>query len=52
MTHLLATSDTELNVLNQLLDKSLPAYRKAYSDRTAWLMACCSELAYIKYNPL
>ena len=52
MSHILVTSDTELKVLNQLLDKSLPSYRKAYSDRTAWLMACCSELAYIKYNPL
>jgi hypothetical protein len=30
----------------------MPTHRKAYSDRTAWLMACCSELAYIKFNPL
>lgn len=52
MSHILATSDSELDSINQLLDKSLPSYRKAYSDRTAWLMACCSELAYIKYNPL
>ncbi len=52
MSHILATSDSELDIINQLLDKSLPSYREAYSDRTAWLMACCSELAYIKYNPL
>lgn len=35
-----------------LLDKDLPKYRQAYSDRTAWLMACVSELAYIRFNPL
>jgi len=35
-----------------LLDKNLPKYRQAYSDRTAWLMACVSELAYIRFNPL
>ncbi len=35
-----------------LLDKNLPKYRQAYSDRTAWLMACISELAYIRFNPL
>lgn len=37
---------------NDLLDKSLPTYRQAYSDRTAWLMACLSELAYRRFNPL
>ncbi|MGI9298649.1 MAG: lipase family protein [Gammaproteobacteria bacterium] len=35
-----------------LLNKELPSYRQAYSDRTAWLMACLSELAYVKFNPL
>ena len=29
-----------------LLDKNSPNYRKAYSDRTAWLMASLSELVY------
>ena len=38
--------------VNSLLDKSVPSYRQAYSDRTAWLMACLSELAYIRFNPL
>ena len=52
MPYTLITSEDELDVVNQLLDKSLPSYRKAYSDRTAWLMACCAELAYIKFNPL
>jgi triacylglycerol lipase len=35
-----------------LLELSTPEYRKAYSDRTAWLMACISELAYIRFEPL
>ena len=35
-----------------LLDRPLPTYRQAYSDRTAWLMACLSELAYLRFNPL
>ena len=38
--------------VNNLLDKPTPSYRQAYSDRTAWLMACLSELAYIRFNPL
>ena len=38
--------------VNNLLDRSMPSYRQAYSDRTAWLMACLSELAYIRFNPL
>lgn len=27
-----------------------PGYRKAYSDRTAWLMAYMAELAYLKFD--
>lgn len=30
----------------------MPSYRKAYSDRTSWLMAFISELAYIRFNPI
>lgn len=33
-----------------LLEKNLPSYRKAYSDRTAWLMAYMAELAYLKFD--
>ena len=33
-----------------ILDKEIPHYRKAYSDRTAWFMAYMSELAYIKFD--
>ena len=33
-----------------ILDKKTPSYRKAYSDRMAWLMAYLSELAYLKFD--
>ncbi|PWW38512.1 lipase (class 3) [Idiomarina loihiensis] len=47
---IIKTSD-ELNQAKQLLSKSVPMHRKAYSDRTAWLMACFAELAYMRFNP-
>ena len=52
MSLILAQSESELETVNQLLDKKLPSHRQAYSDRTAWVMACMSELAYIRFNPL
>lgn len=52
MAELLAQSQTDVDNIKTLLDKQLPSYRKAYSDRTSWLMACLSELAYIRFNPL
>lgn len=52
MANILVQSESELNNVNDLLDKNFPSYRQAYSDRTAWIMACLSELAYIKFNPL
>lgn len=52
MANILVNTELELNQINKLLDKSLPSYRQAYSDRTAWIMACISELAYIRFNPL
>ena len=51
MTNIIGNSTSRERV-NSLLDKSFPAYRQAYSDRKAWLMACLSELAYIRFNPL
>ena len=51
MTKIIGNS-TSRDRVNSLLDKSFPAYRQAYSDRKAWLMACLSELAYIRFNPL
>lgn len=34
----------------RILDKKTPDYRKAYSDRMAWLMAYMAELAYLKFD--
>ena len=51
MAHTLYKSEGDLNRSRELLKKDPPSYRQAYSDRTAWLMACLSELAYIKFNP-
>lgn len=34
----------------KLLGLCVPSYRQAYSDRTAWIMATLSELAYLRYN--
>lgn len=47
---ILRTSDEQTQA-KKLLNKSVPTYRQAYSDRTAWLMACFAELAYMKFNP-
>ena len=33
-----------------LLDKPVPSSRAAYSDRTAWLMAELSKLAYLRFE--
>ncbi len=52
MANILANSESELNQINNLLNKDIPSYRQAYSDRTAWIMSCMSELAYIRFNPL
>jgi transcriptional regulator of met regulon len=35
---------------NRILSLNIPDYRAAYSDRTAWLMSCFSELSYIRFN--
>ena len=45
-------NENERSRATALLEKSLPTHRQAYSDRTAWLMACLSELAYVRFNPL
>lgn len=47
---IIAKNAQELETTQQLLNKNLPNNRIAYSDRTAWLMACFSELAYIRFN--
>lgn len=45
---MLSTTDNAL--AEKILARRLPAYRKAYSDRMAWLMAYMSELAYLKFD--
>lgn len=50
MNNTLVNSE-ESDRVDSLLNKSIPSYRQAYSDRTAWLMACLSELAYAEFNP-
>lgn len=51
MTNILAGSQAELQRIQSLMAQEVPSYRQAYSDRTAWVMACLSELAYIRFNP-
>ena len=45
---MLTPTDNEL--AQKILAKKMPSYRKAYSDRMAWLMAYMSELAYLKFD--
>ncbi len=52
MSNILIKSKEEQKEVELLLSKDLPSYRQAYSDRSAWVMACMSELAYIRFNPL
>jgi triacylglycerol lipase len=52
MSNILIKSTEEIEEIKKLLEKDLPSYRKAYSDRTSWLMAFISELAYIRFNPI
>ena len=51
MKSILVKTSAEKEAVEQLAGKSLPSYRQAYSDRTSWLMACISELAYLRFNP-
>ena len=37
MKNIFASSKKEADEIQNLLDKNSPNYRKAYSDRTAWL---------------
>lgn len=46
MLKALSLTDEEKNILTLIQSNEIPSYRQAYSDRTAWLMACLSELAY------
>jgi hypothetical protein len=52
MSTTLIKSTEEIEEIKRLLAKELPGYRKAYSDRTSWLLAFISELAYLRFNPI
>lgn len=52
MSKVLLLTDNERNLLNYIQSENTPTYRRAYSDRTAWLMACLSELAYQPFSRL
>ena len=52
MPSILINTPQEAEETKQLLSQPLPKYRQAYSDRTAWLLACIAELSYIKFNSL
>ncbi len=43
-------SPQEDSKIKALLEKDIPSYRQAYSDRTSMIMACLSELVYLKFN--
>jgi triacylglycerol lipase len=43
-------SDTEKKAATKILNLNLPNYRKAYSDKTAFLMASLCELSYIVWE--
>lgn len=50
MSNIFIKSELEQKDFQSLINKNIPDYRQAYSDRTSWMMACLSELAYIKFN--
>ncbi len=52
MTNVLINTQLDLECTTFLLNREIPTYRQAYSDRTAWIMACLSELAYLRFDPL
>lgn len=52
MESIFGNSDESIAEVQQLIKREIPVYRQAYSDRTAWVMSCLSELVYIQFNPL
>jgi len=49
---LLQQTQQDTKILEKVLELDIPAYRDAYSDRTAWLMVCFSDIAYIKFDKI
>lgn len=52
MTNVVSELQSTAKAVSAVRSLSIPNYRRAYSDRTAWLMACLSELAYVRFNPM
>lgn len=52
MTDSVLATEQDHDHATTLLALERPDYRRAYSDRTAWLMACVSQLAYFRFNDL
>ncbi|MEM6405985.1 MAG: lipase family protein [Pseudomonadota bacterium] len=52
MTSIICETSEAEKKTQALLSKQIPHHRQAYSDRTAWLMACLSELSYLRFNPI
>ncbi len=52
MLRALSLTEDEKHILELIQSNQIPAYRQAYSDRTAWLMACLSELVYQPFDQL
>jgi len=50
MSKIIVQSEGELNDIKDLISKKIPNYRQAYSDRTSFIMACLSELVYLRFN--
>ena len=46
MNKIINLSDNERDLLTLIKSNQTPSHRQAYSDRTSWLMACLSQLAY------
>lgn len=52
MANIVTDLQADREAVTSLRRKNVPSHRQAYSDRTAWIMACVSELAYIRFNEL
>ena len=50
MANIIVDSSQDLEDVKKLVNRCIPTCRQAYSDRTSWIMACLSELAYLKFN--
>lgn len=50
MIRILAETEQEVEDIGILMNKKIPNYRQAYSDRTSFIMACLSEIVYLRFN--